>query len=164
MTTSLKHLRILPFVAMLLFAPSALAKEYCVAPATGCADGSYATPQQALDAAQANAGADQVRLGEATYTTSAGLTYDSGSGPTNTLALVGAGRTLTTLTRSTAGIVLWAQGGARDPFTDLRVHIAASSNSIGLYGPVDALRVDVDTDPGVVNSEGVQLVPGSVRD
>jgi hypothetical protein len=132
MTTSLKHLRIVPFVAMLLFAPSALAKEYCVAPATGCADGSYQTPQQALDAAQANAGADQVRLGGATYTTAAGFTYDSGSGPTNTLALVGAGRALTTLTRSTAGIVLYVKGGARDTFTDLRVHIVATPNSTGI--------------------------------
>lgn len=164
MTIPLKHLRIVPVALMLLFAPSAFAKEYCVAPATGCADGTFPAPQQALDAAQANAGADQVRLGEASYTTATAFTYDSGSGPTNTLALVGAGRGLTTLTRSSAGIVLYAKGEARDTFTDFRVHIVAGPNSVGIYGLGDSLRVDVDADPSVANSEGVQLIPGSVRD
>jgi hypothetical protein len=166
MPTSPKHLSILPFVGILLFAPSAFAKDLCVEPATGCADGGYATPQQALDVAQSNPGPDTVRLGEATYTTATGYQYNSGASTANTLSLSGAGRAVTTLTRSTAGGILTVQGSARDTFTDLRVHLTnTSSTSYGIIGGSgDALRVDVDADPGVTNSEGIQLLPGSIRD
>ena len=165
MPSPLKHLRIVPVVVMLVFVPSALAKEYCVAPATGCADGSSQTVQEALDLAAANSGPDQVRLGETTYTTATGFTYAPGGGATNTLNLVGAGRASTTLTRSTNGSILQLGGSARNAVTDLRFHITGTTNSSGILGGSgDALRVDVDADANVVNSEGLQLNPGSARD
>ncbi|MDX6616104.1 MAG: hypothetical protein QOD60_1195 [Solirubrobacterales bacterium] len=70
---------------MAVCASAASAQTYCVAPATGCAVDVPASPtvlQVALDAAASNPGADTVRLGSATYTTtnSNGFTYiDPGS-------------------------------------------------------------------------------------
>jgi PKD domain-containing protein len=165
MPSPLKHLRIVPVVAMLVFAPSALAKEYCVAPAAGCADGTSQTVQDALDLAAANAGPDTVRLGAATYTSSGGFAYVGGASAANTVALVGAGRDATTLTRSTNGSILQLGGTPRESVTDLRFHITGTTNSSGILGGSgDALRVDVDADASVVNSEGLQLNPGSARD
>jgi hypothetical protein len=165
MPSPLKFLRIVPVLAMLVFAPSALAKDFCVAPADGCADGSYQNVKDALDHAAAIPGPDQVHLGAATYTSAAALIYDSGASAANTVAIVGAGRAATTLTRSTNGVILQPQGAARDSVTDLRFHITGTTNSSGILGgSADALRVDVDADAGVVNSEGLQLNPGSARD
>ncbi len=165
MPLPLKHLSRLPVLALLVFAPSAFAKDFCVAPADGCADGTYQTVKDALDHAAAIPGPDQVRLGATTYTSATALTYDSGASAANTVAIVGAGRALTTLTRSTNGAILQPQGAARDSVTDLRFHIVGTTNSSGILGgSADALRVDVDADAGVVNSEGLQLNPGSARD
>jgi hypothetical protein len=68
--------------AMAVFAGVASAQTYCVAPATGCAVDEPGL-QIALDDAGNHAGADTVRLGSATYTTTNnnGFTYtDPGSG------------------------------------------------------------------------------------
>jgi hypothetical protein len=161
--------RVLPFAATLALglaaAPGASAAVYCVAPASGCADGSFADVQPALDAAQANAGADEVRLGAATYATAAGFRYD-GSGA-NSVTISGAGRAATTLTRSTNGAILLLLGNARNTVGDMRFHLVTGGGipSFGLQGgSADVFRVDVDADPAVANSEAIQLIPGSVHD
>lgn len=149
----------------LLLAPAAAsAAVYCVAPATGCADGSFADVQSALNAAQTNAGPDEVRLGAATYTSASPFAYNDGGTAANAVAITGAGRAATTLTRSTDGGILQLIGNARNTVGDLRFHMTRS-NSLGLQGgSADVLRVDVDADPGVGNCEGIQLSPGSAHD
>src|SRR5436853_7374961 len=72
--------------ALLASAPAASAKSYCVTPAIGCADGTFADPQTALDMAPMNAGPDTVHLGVKSYTTSAGFSYSDGGSSANTVA------------------------------------------------------------------------------
>lgn len=155
---------VLPLAVGLALAPSAAsAAVYCVAPASGCADATFLDVQSALNAAQTNAGSDEVRLGATTYTSAVAFTYADGGTPANAVAITGAGRAATTLTRSTDGGILQLNGNARNTVGDLRFHMMRS-NSLGLQGGVgDAVRVDVDADPGVGNSEGIQL-NGSAHD
>jgi hypothetical protein len=75
---------------MAVWAGTASADSYCVAPATGCTV-DLATLQPALDQAAAHAGADTVRLGDATYTTTTnnGFTYTD-TGNADPISIVGA--------------------------------------------------------------------------
>jgi PKD domain-containing protein len=152
-------------VLFLAAAPPAAAKVYCVAPTGGCADGNFSTFQAALDQAESNAGPDQVRLGMATYTTSTGFTY--GGDATNSVEISGQGSIAsfgTTLTRSTNGAILGMSGTARNTVRDLKFYIAGTTSSFGLQGgSADVLRVDLDSTPGLTNSEGLQMLPGSAR-
>lgn len=151
-----------------LAASPAAAAVYCVAPASGCAGGSFADLPSALAQAQVNAGPDEVRLGATTYSTATGFRYADGGSSTNSLTLAGAGRGATTLTRTTGGGILILSGNARNTVGDLRFHLVrgdSSSGSLGLQGgSADVIRVDVDADPAVANSEGIQVAPGSVHD
>jgi hypothetical protein len=156
---------LIPFVLLLAGAPAAGAKVYCVTPATGCADGNFATVQAALDQAKGNVGPDEVHLGATTYTSSGGFTYDDAGSASNAVQIFGAGRAATTLERSTNGTILQMAGNARNTVTDLRFHITGTDLSHGLLGgSADVLRVDVDADAGVGNCEALQLAPGSARD
>src|SRR5882757_9216042 len=76
--------------AMAICASAASAQTYCVAPATGC-DVAEPGLQIALTDAASNSGADTVRLGDATYTTtnSPGFTY-SDPGNYDPISIVGA--------------------------------------------------------------------------
>ncbi|MFL5816097.1 MAG: PKD domain-containing protein [Conexibacter sp.] len=151
-------------LALALVPAAASAAVYCVAPASGCADGSFGTVQAALTQAQANAGSDEVRLGATTYTSASALTYTDGGSTANSVTIAGAGRAATTLTRTTDGGILQITGNARNTVGDLRFHITRS-NSFGLIGgSADVFRVDVDADPGAANLEGIQVIPGSAHD
>jgi PKD domain len=158
---------LLPVIALIVFlatAPAASANEWCVPPATGCANGSVGVLQSALNLAEMNAGPDSIRLGAATYTSSGGFTYSDNGSATNSVAIRGVNSRATTVTRSTSGHVLnmTNTAGARNLVSDLRIHITASS-STGLLGSADVSRVAVAADPSVVNSEGMNVIPGSVR-
>src|SRR3954454_11244589 len=91
-------------IVLLANASAVSAKEWCVAPATGCADGNVGTLGSALTLAKNNAGPDQIRLGGTTY--NGPFTYDDNGTDTNTVAISGAGRSgafpeyNTTLTRT----------------------------------------------------------------
>src|SRR3954447_22541166 len=151
-------------VAMLATAPAAGAKQWCVPPASGCTDGNVGILQSALNLAQMNPGPDEIRLGAATYTSSNGFTYSDNGSATNSVAIRGVNSRATTVTRSTSGHVLSMANtaGARNSVTDLRIHIT-TSNSTGLLSSADVSRVAVAADPSVVNSEGMNVIPGSVR-
>jgi hypothetical protein len=158
-------MRVLPVAVVLALAPPAAAKVYCVTPASGCADGSFATVQAALDQAKGNAGPDEVHLGAMSYTSGGGFTYSDNGSAANTVDISGAGRTATTLTRSANGPILLLSGNARNTVRDLRFHITGTTSSFGLQGgSADVMHVDVDADAGVTGSEGLQTQPGTVRD
>src|SRR3954454_1166808 len=149
-------------VAVLGGASPAAANEWCIAPASGCANGNVATVQGALDLAKSNAGPDQIRLGGATY--SGPFTYDDNGSATNSVAIRGFNSRATTITRPSSGRVLSlaGTGGARNSISDLRIHITSSS-STGLQGSADVSRVAVAADPSVPDSVGMNVIPGSVH-
>jgi hypothetical protein len=149
-------------VAVLAGASPAAANQWCVAPASGCANGNVGTLQSALDLAKSNAGPDQIRLGAATY--SGPFTYDDDGSATNSVAIRGFNSRGTTITRPSSGrlLSLLGTGGARNSVSDLRLHITSSS-STGLLGSADVSRVAVAADASVVNSVGMNVIPGSVR-
>jgi PKD repeat protein len=160
---------LVPLIAsaiLLAFAPAAGAKEWCVPPASGCADGNIGILQSGLNLARMNPGPDSVRLGASTYAPVSGsFTYSDDGSATNSVAVVGAGSEATTLTRSSTGAIfsITSSGGARNSLTDLRFHIT-SSGSTGLSGgDADALRVGVAGDPAINSSAGLSIASGSAR-
>jgi PKD domain len=150
-------------MVVLANASAAAAKEWCIAPASGCADGNVATFQSALDLAKSNAGPDQIRLGAAMY--DGPFTYDDNSSSTNSVAITGASSTATTLTRSSLGAIftITSSGGALNSLTDMGFHITQSSSAGLQGGRVDTTRVAVAGDPAITNSVGLTLASGAVR-
>src|SRR6476469_3237265 len=88
--------------ACLAIAGPAVADTYCVhQPGSSCPGGSVdsgADLQGALTAAAGTAAADTIDIGSGTYTRAGGFTYDSA----NAVDVIGAGRTLTTITGDSA--------------------------------------------------------------
>src|SRR3954454_5966366 len=157
---------LITLIVLLASAPAAGAKEWCVPPASGCADGNVGTFQSALNLAGSNAGPDSIRLGATTYTpASGGFTYDDGGSSTNSVAISGGSLDATTLTRSSLGAILTitSGGGALNSLTDLGFHITQSSSAGLQGGRADATRVAVAGDPAITNSTGVALGAGGVR-
>src|SRR4051794_27635192 len=155
---------LIAFVVLLASAPAASAKEWCVPPASGCADGNVGILQSALNLARMNPGPDKIRLGVAIYSSASGFTYSDNGSVTNSVTIRGVSARSTTLTRFASGRVLSMDNtaGARNSVSDLRLHIT-NSNSTGLVGSADVSRVVVAADPVVVNSVGMNVIPGSVR-
>src|SRR3954451_12896935 len=88
-------------------APAADAKEWCVPPASGCADGNIGILQSGLNLARMNPGPEQIRLGAATDSPVSGAcTYTDNGSATNSVAIKGVDSTATTLTRSSSGSIL----------------------------------------------------------
>jgi hypothetical protein len=154
---------LIALVVSLAAAPGAAAKEWCVPPASGCADGNVGTLQSALDLAKSNAGSDQIRLGAATY--DGPFTYNDNGSSTNSIAITGAGSTATTLTRSSLGAILTitSSGGALNSLTDMGFHITQSSSAGLQGGRADTARVTVAGDPAITNSVGLTLASGAIR-
>src|SRR3954464_10613217 len=144
-------------LVVLANASAAAAKEWCIAPASGCADGNVATFQSALDLAKSNAGPDQIRLGAAMY--DGPFTYDDNGSSTNSVTIPGAGSTATTLTRSSLGAIftITSSGGALNSLTDIGFHITQSSSAGLQGGRADTTRVAVAGDPAITNSVGLTL-------
>src|SRR4051812_45962941 len=155
---------LIAFVALLATAPQASAKQWCVPPASGCADGNVGTFQGALTLAQNNPGHDEIRLGSGTYSSASGFSYSDNGSAANSVSLRGLSSRATTLTRSASGRVLSmdSAGGARNSISNLRIHITKNS-STGLVGSADVSGVAVVGDPAATNSEGMNVIPGSVR-
>jgi PKD domain len=155
---------LLPLIVFLATAPAASANQWCVPPASGCANGNVATLASALTLASNNPGPDQIRLGAGTYSSSSGFSYSDNGSATNSVTVKGFNSRATTITRPSSGrlLSLLGNGGARNAVSDLRLHITSSS-STGLLGSADVSRVAVAADPAVVNSVGMNVIPGSVR-
>jgi hypothetical protein len=151
-------------VMLLAFAPAAGAKQWCVPPASGCADGNVGTFASALTLAQNNPGPDEIRLGAGTYTSASGFTYSDNGSATNSLSIRGLSSRATTLTRPASGRVLSMDhpGGARNSISNLRIHITKNS-STGLVASADVSGVTVVADAAATNSVGMNVIPGSVR-
>src|SRR4051812_39581109 len=156
---------LITLIVLLASAPAAGAKEWCVPPATGCAD-SAADLQSALNLAGSNAGPDSIRLGAATYTpVSGGFSYDDGGSSTNSVAISGVSSDATTLTRSSLGAILTVTsgGGALNSLTDLGFHITQSSSAGLQAGRADTTQVSVAGDPAITDSTGLSLGSGAMR-
>jgi PKD domain len=157
---------LITLMVLLASASAAGAKEWCVPPASGCADGNVGTFQSALNLAGSNAGPDSIRLGATTYTpASGGFTYDDGGSSTNSVAISGVSSDTTTLTRSSLGAILTitSGGGALNSLTDLGFHITQGSSTGLQGGRADATRVAVAGDPSITNSTGMALASGALR-
>jgi hypothetical protein len=157
---------LIALVVVLATAQAASANEWCVPPASGCANGNVPILQSALNLASSNAGPDSIRLGAATYTpASGGFTYDDGGSSTNSVAISGVSSDATTLTRSTLGAILTitSGGGALNSLTDLGFHITQSSSAGLQGGRADATRVAVAGDPSITDSTGLTLASGAMR-
>jgi hypothetical protein len=123
----------------------AVATTYCAAPATGCGGGDYPTLAGALGAASANAGADDVQLGEAAYTDGP-WSYVDLTG-TNPVTIRGAGQLGSQLVSEAGGPTLTLQNG--------------SAESVVAYAPA-AGGVAVDLTLGTLSDSQV-LVPAGDR-
>ncbi len=95
--------RVAALVGSLIFVGTAPAgaTTYCVAPATGCGGGDHPTLAGALTAASNSAGADDVRLGAATYVDGPWSYVDNSA--TNPVTIRGAGFLQSQLNSSAAG-------------------------------------------------------------
>src|SRR3954451_22663322 len=80
---------LIAFAALLANAPQASAKQWCVPPASGCADVNVGTLASALTLAQNNPGHDEIRLGDGTYSNSSGFSSPNKATPTNTSPIKG---------------------------------------------------------------------------
>src|SRR4051812_26609433 len=158
---------LVPLIALVVFlttASTAGANQWCVAPASGCAQGIVGSLQSALTLAQNNGGPDEIRLGAATYSNTSGFFYSDNGSATNSVAIKGVNARATTLTRPASGRLLSmvSPGGARNSVSDLRLHITNNS-ATGLLGAANVSRLVVAADPAVTNSVGMNLFPGSVH-
>jgi PKD repeat protein len=90
--------------AAMLAAPAlASASDFCVGSPPGCSGMSEPDLQTALNAAQANAGADRVLIGPGNYTRLDGFSYSDGNSA-NTVEIRGVGSPKPTLTMTTSAV------------------------------------------------------------
>jgi hypothetical protein len=168
--------RAIPFVALLvvlLAAPAAApAVTYCVTqppnpPPSGPCGSTDPDVQSALNKAQATGAVDTVKVGPGTYFVSdfSGFNYDSNMTASNQVEIVGSGRGVTRLARSTKGPVLDLKGAAAVRVADMTVAPSSGDNSTMSYG-IRALIgtvATVDIDPANTaggNVTGIEIGSG----
>lgn len=145
----------------------ALAEDLCVTPQATCAPGkTYATPQQALDAAAADGDADRVLLPAGSFAApdENGLTYVS----SNVVEIVGAGRAETVLQGAgDAKRVLDVRGTTASRIRSLALRIPASApnGSTALLTSAGVSDVAVaDFGPLTDDRQGIVLLDGADLD
>src|SRR5215217_2094235 len=163
---------------------TASAASYCVAPATGC-DHTASSLQDALTQAGDTAGEDTIRLGAATYSATAELTYTAGDGARVTIE--GIDTLQTVIARSTApssaitlnasspitleNLQVQAAGGsspkavlATAGLTTDQVYITDAAGATGsptgievsAGGVLDNVNVDISGNGACINGSGAQ--------
>ena len=137
------------------------AADFCVAPASGCAGGTLATLQSALDTAKSAIGPDTVRLPAGTV--SGPGSYTGVVNPDNTVEVVGAGRGATTIT-SAAAVPMLEIDRSGSSVHDLAFQYATPgvSGQTALLLNGTAERIDVHGSSG---SDGNAIgITGTLRD
>lgn len=157
-------------VAAAIAAPGpapALAEDLCVTPQATCAPGkTYATPQQALDAAAADGDADRVLIGPGDFVAPGpdGLTYVSA----NPVEIVGAGRDETVLLGAGDGKrILDVRGtpASRIRSLSLRINASAPNGAAAILTSAGVSDVYVsDAGPATDDRQGVVLLDGADLD
>ena len=142
---------IAPLLALVIFAAlagSAGAATFCVSdPACVSAGGidGGSDLQAALNAAIAGLGPDTVKIGPGTFSAANGFTARDGA---SAIAVVGAGRGVTTLTATTAGRTVLDFGASRDAtVSDLSVAMPPSGG-VGVFVPQHIARVAISGGTG----------------